>query len=149
LDNQQELNVPVASQIQFKIAYRTFSIERTTHVQVSDALIGYNSTDDISPNWEYSYNDSSNTSPTRCGFRLKSTYQTSVPSTLSFVAYDLTGVLVVNQSITSNPSNFQYSTDGGTTWLALGTIPNVVGTLVRYTFVSPPGVNIRPAIKDS
>jgi hypothetical protein len=33
--------------------------------------------------------------------------------------------------------------------LALGTIPNVIGTLVRYNFTSPPGVDIRPSIKDS
>jgi len=33
--------------------------------------------------------------------------------------------------------------------LPLGTIPNVVGTLLRYTFTSPPGVDIRPGLKES
>jgi hypothetical protein len=44
---------------------------------------------------------------------------------------------------------FEYSTNNGTTWNPLGTIPNTVGTLVRYTFTSPPGVDIRPGLKES
>lgn len=149
LDDKQELNIPIASKVQFKILFQIQSIGRTSPVQVSDFQIGYEATDELSDNWQYSFDDSSSGSPTRCGFRLAQTYSSAVPLTLTFRAYDLTGVLLVSQSITSNPSNFQYSTDGGTTWLSLGTIPNVVGTLVRYTFVSPPGTDITPSIKDS
>jgi hypothetical protein len=149
LDADQELSIPVADRIQFKLSFKTFSFDRTSHVQISDIFIGYEAQEDLSDNWEYSYDDSSSGSPTRIGFRLKQTYATSVPSTLKFQAADLSGLILVSQTITSNPINFQYSTDGGTTWLALGTIPNTVGTLVRYTFTSPPGVDIRPSLKDS
>jgi hypothetical protein len=149
LDPDQELSIPVADKIQFKLSFKTFSFDRTSHVQISDIFIGYEAQEDLSDNWEYSYDDSSSGSPTRIGFRLKQTYVTSVPSTLKFQAADLSGLILVSQTITTNPSNFQYSTDGGTTWIALGTIPNTVGTLVRYTFTSPPGTDIRPSLKDS
>jgi hypothetical protein len=149
LDEGQLLSIAGATQIQFKICFKTQLIGHSSHIQVSGAEIGYEAAEELSDNWEYSLDDSSSASPTRSGFRLKQAYESAVPLTLAFRAYDLTGVLLVDQSITSNPGNFQYSTDGGTTWLALGTIPNVVGTLVRYTFVSPPGTDIRPSLKDS
>jgi hypothetical protein len=149
LDADQELNLVAGTQIQFKLDFRTHSADRTSHVQVSDLFIGYDALEELSDNWEYSYDDSSTGSPTRIGFRLKQAYAAAIPSTLRFQASDLSGTILVNQTITSNPSNFEYSSDGGTTWLALGTIPNVIGTLVRYNFTSPPGVDIRPSIKDS
>jgi hypothetical protein len=138
-----------ANQIQFKIAFKTISAGKSSHIQVAGLQIGYESPEQLSDNWEYSFNDSSSASPTRAAFRLKQAYVGSVPSTLAFRAFDLTGVLLVSQTITSNPENFQYSTDGGTTWLPLGTIPNTVGTLVRYSFVSPPGTDVRPSLKDN
>ena len=149
LDPDQALSLPVADKIQFKLSFKTFSFDRTSHVQISDAYIGYEAAEELSDNWEYSYDDSSSGSPTRIGFRLKQAYSASIPSTLRFQASDLSGLILVSNTITSNPTNFQYSTDNGTTWLALGTIPNTVGTLVRYTFTSPPGTDIRPSLKDS
>jgi hypothetical protein len=149
LDADQELAIPIADKIQFKLSFKTFTFDRTSHVQVSNLLVGFEAQEELSDNWEYSFNDSSSASPTRCGFRLKETYASAVPLTLAFRAYDLSGTLVVSDTITSQPTRFQYSTDGGTTWLALGTIPNVVGTLIRYTFTSPPGTDVRPSLKDS
>jgi hypothetical protein len=112
-------------------------------------LVGYEAAEELSDNWEYSFDDSSSEIPTRVGFRLKKAYAAAVPSTLSFRAFDLSGVQLVDHDITNEASRFQYSTDGGSTWLPLGTISNTVGTLVRYTFLSPPGVDIRPSLKDS
>jgi hypothetical protein len=149
LDADQELAIPIADKIQLKLSFKTFTFDRTSHVQVSNLLVGFEAQEELSNNWEYSFNDSSSASPTRCGFRLKETYASAVPLTLAFRAYDLSGTLVVSDTITSQPTRFQYSTDGGTTWLALGTIPNVVGTLIRYTFTSPPGTDVRPSLKDS
>jgi hypothetical protein len=149
LDEGQPLSIAGSTQIQFKICFKTQAIGHTSHIQVSGAEVGYEAAEELSDNWEYSYDDSSAGSPTRIGFRLKQTYTTSIPSTLKFQASDLSGLILVSQTITTNPSNFQYSTDGGTTWLNLGTIPNTVGTLVRYTFTSPPGTDIRPSLKDS
>ena len=149
LDPDQELSIAAGTQIQFKLSFKTHTFDRTSHVQISDLLVGYDAVEELSDNWEYSYDDSSAGSPTRIGFRLKQTYATSIPSTLKFQASDLSGTILVSNTITANPTNFQYSTDGGTTWLNLGTIPNTVGTLVRYTFTSPPGTDIRPSLKDS
>jgi hypothetical protein len=149
LASYDELSLVGVEQIQFKIAFKIQCVDKTLPLQVAEMNVGYEAQSELSDNWEYSLDDSSSASPTRSGFRLKQAYASAVPLTLTFRAYDLTGVLLVDQSITSNPANFQYSTDGGTTWLALGTIPNVVGTLVRYTFVSPPGTDIRPSLKDS
>jgi hypothetical protein len=149
LDPDQELSIVAGTQIQFKLSFKTHTFDRTSHVQISDLLVGYDAVEELSDNWEYSYDDSSAGSPTRIGFRLKQAYSASIPSTLKFQASDLSGTILVSQTITSNPTNFQYSTDGGTVWLALGTIPNTVGTLVRYTFTSPPGTDIRPSLKDS
>jgi hypothetical protein len=149
IDADQELSIPSISQIQFKLSFKTFSFDRTSHVQVSDLLIGYEDEAELSDNWEYSFDDSNSGSPTRCGFRLKQAYESAVPLTLTFRAFDLSGVQLVQDSITSQPTRFQYSTDNGITWLALGTVPNTVGTLIRYTFTSPPGTDIRPSLKDS
>ena len=149
LDADQELSLAAGSQIQFRLDFRSHSADKTSHVQVSDLLVGYEAQEELSDNWEYSFDDSASGSPTRSGFRLKAAYQTAVPSTLTFRAFDLTGTQIVADSITAQPTRFQYSTDNGLTWLALGTIPNVVGTLVRYTFTSPPGTDVRPSLKDS
>jgi hypothetical protein len=137
------------SQIQFKLGVAVQCIGKSTPLQISSFAVGYDSLQEMSDFWEYSYDDSSVGSPTRCGFRLRDTYAVSVPSALTFRAFDLSNNLLVSESITAAPTKFQYSTDGGTTWLALGTVPNTIGTLIRYTFTSPPGVDIRPSLRDS
>jgi len=149
LNGYDNLNLPLADKIQFKIAFKVQCVDKTLPLQIAEMSVAYESPEELSDNWEYSYDDSSSSTPTRVGFRLKQAYPTSVPLTLSFRAYDLSGVQLVDHDITNETARFQYSTDGGTTWLALGTIPNVVGTLVRYTFLSPPGVDVRPSLKDS
>jgi hypothetical protein len=137
------------SQIQFKLGVAVQCIGKSTPIQISSFAVGYDSLEEMSDFWEYSYDDSSVGSPTRCGFRLRDTYAVAVPSALTFRAFDLSNNMLVSESITAAPTKFQYSTDGGTTWLPLGTIPNTVGTLIRYTFTSPPGVDIRPSLRDS
>jgi hypothetical protein len=150
IDDDQMLSIVIpGTQIQFKICYKTHAIGHGTHVQVSNFLFGIEAGEELSDKWEYSYDDSSSGSPTRSAFRLKQAYASSVPLTLAFRAYDLSGVLLVDHDITNEAANFQYSTNGGTSWLSLGTVPNTVGTLIRYTFTSPPGVDVRPSLKDS
>lgn len=135
------------NQVQFRIRFSTLGLDTCIPAQLRDLFLGYVALDEISDNWEFSRDQSSNLSPSRSVFRLKKAYSSSVP-TLYFRAYDLSNVLLVNHNTVSNASNFQYSTDNGSTWLSLGTIPNTVGTLVRYTFTSAPGVDIRPSINE-
>lgn len=138
----------LGSQIQFKILFNIQSEGSSSPAQVNELLIGLESNSAISDNWEFSDDWSDNTSPSRCAFRLKMAYAASVPQ-LFFRAYDLSDSLVVNHNTTDNAANFEYSTNNGVSWNPLGTIPNTVGTLVRYTFTSPPGVDIRPGLKES
>lgn len=141
-------SIPTADQIQFKIGFNTLSLGASIPAQLKEVFLGFESNVDISDNWEFSDDFSDNGVPSRTAFRLKLAYVTSVP-TLYYRAYDLSNALLVNHNTVTNAANFEYSTDNGTSWLPLGTIPNVVGTLVRYTFTSPPGVDIRPGLKES
>lgn len=141
-------SVITSNQIQFKIQFTMQSEGSSSPAQINELLIGLEANNSISDNWEFSDDWSDNTSPSRCAFRLKTAYGTSVPQ-LFFRAYDLSDSLLVNHNTTANAANFEYSTNNGVSWSPLGTIPNTVGTLVRYTFTSPPGVDIRPGLKES
>lgn len=140
-------SVPSATQIQFKCLFPLFESSHARGAQVSEIRVIVQPDNENVDNWEISDEWSDNNTPSRVAFRLKEAYPTVVPQ-LFFRARDLSNVLLVNHNTTANASNFQYSTDNGTTWLPLGTIPNTVGTLVRYTFTSPPGVDIRPSIRN-
>lgn len=135
------------SQIQFKIKWATLDLDTCIPAQLQEFYIAYESLIDNSDHWELSVDDSENGSPSRSAFRLKSAYSTAVPA-LRYLAYDLFNSNVVDHNTTSNTVNFEYSSDGGVTWNTLGTIPNTVGTLVRYTFTTPPGVDIRPSLRE-
>lgn len=142
-------SLDISSQIQLKFTFSTLSITSQTASQLSDAALNTESNDEISDNWEFSFDDSTNLIPSRAAFRLKYAYGSTIPTGLRFRAYDLGGTLLTDQTITSHPANFQYSTDDGATWLPLGTIPNVVGTKIRYSWPSPPGTDVRVSLRDS
>ena len=137
-----------SNQIQFKICFSMQSEGSSSPAQIHELLIGLDANNSISDNWEFSDDFSDNGVPSRSAFRLKLAYSSSVPQ-LFYRAYDLSDALAINHNTVANAANFEYSTDNGTSWLPLGTIPNTVGTLVRYTFTSPPGVDIRPGLKES
>lgn len=136
------------TQTQFKILFDTLALDTSIHAQLSEFFLGFETLSEISDNWEFSDDWSDNTSPSRAAFRLKKVYGSSVP-TLYFRAYDLSDSLLITNNSSTHSVNFEYSTDNGTSWLPLGTIPNVIGTLVRYTWTTPPGVDYRPSIKEA
>jgi hypothetical protein len=140
--------VAAGNQVQFKILFDTLTLDTVIHAQLIDFFLGFESNTAISDNWEFSDDFSDNNVPSRSAFRLKKAYVSSVPQ-LYFRAYDLSDALLINHNTVANAANFEYSTDNGTSWLPLGTIPNVVGTMLRYSFTSPPGVDIRPGLKES
>ncbi len=150
IDNFTDLSSAVigSNQIQFKILFAMQSEGSSSPAQINELLVAVEANNGISDYWEFSDDFSDNTSPSRTAFRLKKTYASAVP-TLYYRAYDLSDALLINHNSVTNAANFEYSTDNGNTWLPLGTIPNTVGTLVRYTFTSPPGVDIRPGLKES
>lgn len=149
LDSFTDLSsLSCGDQVQFKILFKMQSEGSSAPAQIHDLLIGIEGLSDISDYWEFSFDDSSNGNPSINAFRLKTAYATSVP-TLYFRAYDTSNSLIVNHNTASNPSFFEYSTDGGVNWSPLGTIPNTVGTLLRYTYSTPPGVDVRPGLQES
>lgn len=137
----------VGDEIQFKLNFETLALSNSIHAQPFEIYLAYDALTDNSENWEMSFDDSSNGNPSRTAFRLKTAYASTVPA-LRYIALDLSDVTIIDHDTVAETSNFQYSTDGGLNWSALGTIPNTVGTLVRYTFNTPPGVDIRPALKE-
>lgn len=141
-------SIPTANQIQFKIGFNTLSLGASIHAQLKEVFLGYESNVGISDNWEFSDDFSDNGVPSRCAFRLKKAYASTVPQ-LYFRAYDLSDANIVTHNTITQITQFEYSTDNGNTWLPLGTIPNTVGAMLRYTFTSPPGVDIRPGLKES
>lgn len=135
------------SQVQFKILFDTLGLDTSIHAQLMEFYVGHETLSEISDNWEYSDDYSDNGVPSRVAFRLKKVYSSSVP-TLYFRGHDLSDALLINNNTVTNAANFEYSTDSGTSWLPLGTIPNVVGSMVRYSWTTPPGVDYRPSVRE-
>lgn len=135
-------------QTQFKILFDTLALDTCIPGQIYEFVLGFNSLNEISDNWEYSHDDSETGNPARVAFRLKQTYVGSVPN-VAFRAYDLSNVLVAQATTTLNPGLFEYSIDDGLNWNALGVVPNVVGTKLRYNFAVSPAVNIRPSLREA
>lgn len=139
--------VSATGQIQFKITYKVFSNESTNATQLYSAgliMFDLNATSD---NWEYSHEFSTPDAPAEVVYRLKKAYASAVPN-LYFRAFDLSNNLYVQSTTALDAGLFEYSTNNGSSWTALGTIPNTVGTLVRYTFAASPGIDVRPSIRE-
>lgn len=134
-------------EIQIDIGFATLGLDTSIPAQLCDLFLGYDSLTGNSENWELSVDDSDNGNPSISAFRLKEAYTSSVP-TLYYRAFDLSNSLIVNHNTSANAARFEYSTNDGVTWNSLGIIPNTVGTLVRYTFSTSPGVDIRPSLRE-
>lgn len=147
VSRSEPINVHVESQIQFKIGYTVQSENYATSPLISALIVAFDTNYTISTNWEYTHDNSSTGVPTRVGFRLKAAYTGVVPK-MHFRAYDTEDSLLTHFNTTDNPTYFEYSTDSGLSWLPLGTVANVEGTLLRFTFVSPPGVAIRASLNE-
>ena len=143
--------VAPGTQLQFKIQFRNYDEFITNTAQIEELYLGYVDKTEISEFWEGSVDNSTpaGISPTRSAFRLRKVYPTSVP-TLYYRAYDNAGNLVVAANTVTNQANFEYSTNNGATWNALGTIPNTaLTTEIRYNHTSPPGVEITNTLRES
>lgn len=143
------INFSSVTQIQFKFMPRFERDGSTVPLQFYDAFLVYTPGNEISDNWVGSVDNTSTGSPSRTAFRLVKAYTSSVP-TLYFRAYDDSGVLVASANTLSDPSFFEYSTNNGTSWNPLGTIPNTpLTTEVRYTWATPPGVKVTTSLRES
>ena len=154
IDPSSVYNISLSDFTQFRMLSSILSTYNeglvvTTHPQIVDLQYTTELLAEISDYWDYSYNDSSSAIPTRIGFNLRTEYATGVVPKLYFRAYDIDGNVLTTANTVDDIANFQYSTDDGLTWLSLGTIPNVKNTRIRYTYTTPPGVDIRVSLKES
>jgi hypothetical protein len=136
------------AEVQFKILFDTLGLDTSIHAQLTEFYLGLESLFEVSDNWEVSRDNSSNLTPSRIAYRLKNTYPSTVPRLYQRI-YDLSDNLLNTMDTVTNIANVEYSTDNGISWSPLGTIPNVVGTLIRFTLTTPPGIDIRPSLKES
>lgn len=148
---QDLTSIALNNYVQVKVTWDITTTLSGIPTQVQDIVIGYQSINELSDNWVGSVDNTSRNgeSPAYSAFRLIKAYSTSVP-TLYFRAYDDNGNLVISADTVTNPTLFQYSTNNGTSWNALGTIPNTIGTTeVRYAWATPPGVKVTVSLRES
>lgn len=142
----------IASQIQFQIEFQTVSDAFVTMGGLLlEGYLNYTPTSLTSDNWEGSVDNTTQAgaTPARTAFRMTTAYASVVPQ-LFFRAYDDSGNQVVLADTVTSAARFQYSTDNGTTWNSLGTIPNTaLTTEVRYNWTSPPGVRVTCSLNES
>jgi len=141
----------VGPYFQLMATYNIVANNSSTPAQINDFVYSVILGNDISDNWAGSGNNTTQNgaSPSYSAFRLTTAYTSTVP-TMYFRAYDDSGNLVASANTASNPTLFQYSTNNGTSWSALGTIPNtILTTEVRYLWASPPGVSATVSFKES
>jgi hypothetical protein len=152
LDNNvlQESNL-LSNYTQVKIAFEIASLTAQTPAQVNELFISLTGANEISENWEGSVDNTTQNSgsPAKSAFRLMKTYAASVP-TLYFRAYDDSGNLVISKNTATHASEFSYSTNNGSSWNPLGTIPNTAFTTeLRYNWSTPPGVNVTVSLREA
>jgi len=147
--NQSLIAAAGATQIQFRLLFPMFLTQ--VPPQLSEAYLVYMDPQENSDYWAWDNNHSTpGGTPARFIWRLMRAYPSgTVPTTATARVYDTSQNLLLTLSIGGTPSNVTYSTDNGSTWNALGTVPNTVGTLIRFTPNSPPGVDVIATLRDS
>lgn len=139
------------SYFQIMVDFNVLGSLTTSPSQLQEIVLSIIDANEISDYWEGSVDNTTqgSASPSYTAFRLQKAYATSVPK-LYFRAYDDAGNLVASANTVDNPTSFEYSTNNGTSWNALGTIPNTaLTTEVRYKWSSPPGVIVNCSIRES
>lgn len=152
LPNNESLQANVLSNYtQVRVDFEIASLSAQTPAQVNELYLAVTGANELSERWCGSVDNSTgnSASPAYSAFRLCKAYASMVP-TLYFRAYDDSGNLVASADTSANPTFFKYSTNNGTSWNALGTIPNTVNTTeVRYEWASPPGVRVTVSLREA
>jgi len=138
--------------VQIKVeSWDLMSALSSNAAQISELELGIIPLNEMSDYWVGSVDNTTGNgiSPAYTSFRLIQAYATSVP-TLYFRAYDDNHNLVASADTVTNPTLFQYSTNNGTTWNALETIPNTPDTTeIRYAWSLPSGVNVTCSLRET
>lgn len=146
----EDLSIAMGNEIQFKILFDIANEDASTPAQVISLMLGVQGTDDLSDQWVGSPLNSQEGPPTRFAFRLQYAYESGTVPELIVQVYDDTDTLVANKSTVSNAADFEYSTNNGTSWNALGTIPNTaLTTELRLNLGSMPGTIVRARVMEA
>jgi hypothetical protein len=137
------------AQVQFKIGFTTLGLDTSIPAQLNEFILGFESVNENSDNWQISKDLSSTGATHKVVYYLAKAYASTVPTLYTRAFQQLTTTSVGSANTSSNPSQYRYSTNGGTSWTALGTIPNTVGTLVEWTITPSPTVDYLPSIRES
>jgi hypothetical protein len=140
-----------ATKIQLKILYGVTTLLATNPPFPIELFLTYQPISSISDYWEGSVDNSTQngTSPMYVAFRHQNAYGGTVPK-LYVRGIDDSGNTIYTFDTVTNASLFSYSTNNGTSWNALGTIPDTaLTTELRVNIASPSGTRLTWAISES
>jgi hypothetical protein len=125
---------------QLRISFDIATLFAQTPAQIRELFLAVTKVFENSENW---FTDNENTTkaasanPKSAAILVKA-YATSVPA-IRLQAYSrATGLVVLDKNTSAHASEFKYSSDSGTSWNPLGTIPNTINTTrLRYDWSTP------------
>jgi hypothetical protein len=121
---------------QFRLLTRVIEKAPFSPSQISEVLFTYLPSLDNSENLslDAELSTQSDVSPAQTVAYLDVAYASVVPKITMTAISKATGLVVRSRNTTDHAAEFEYSTNNGGTWNALGTIPNTVGTRIRYSW---------------
>lgn len=139
-----------ATSVQFRLLFTMMALEVTNPAQLISGFLLYNDNVASSANWVGSVDNTSanGANPFKVSFRLQTAYASTVPK-LFIRGTDDSGNVVIFDTVT-NVANMDYTTNNGTSYTPMGTIPNTaLTTELRFSWTSPDGVRRRWSINES
>lgn len=134
-------------EIQIKVLFDIFNFDASTPAQLRQLMLDVTPLDEIEEQWVLSNKNTSQSgaSPFYVAFRLQYAYSGGIPSELIVELLDDSENITHTFSTISDSSLFTYSTNNGTSWNALGVIPNTALTTELRVQVSSPSADARRA----
>ena len=135
---------------QLMATFQIITLDANTPAQLNDFLYTVQLPGESSNNWVMDNDNTTqgNATPSYASFYLQTAYSVSVPQLFTRV-YDINGNLIFSADTITSAASFQYSTNGGTSWNALGTIPNTAGTRLRVLVTPTPNTVASASIRES
>jgi len=133
--------VTPGDQVQFKIYSDHLGLDTCIPAQIYDVLLGLESKLDNSEHWSSANEQTTKESefPPKSAAVLVKSYASGVVPEIKVRAYSrATGSLVLEKSTVTHAAEFDFSSNSGGSFSALGTIPNVINTTrLRYNWSAP------------
>lgn len=148
-DNLNATAVSFLSKTQFQITFPFDEDRNTMPPQLSKVLFVVQKNFETSDFWRADFPDSVSSSPARAAFSQVLAYTGS--KHWEFFAYVRdTGALFIQRNTQDHPSEFEISTNDGTSYAAIsGAIASSpLLNVLRYKFASPPGVKLEIALRE-